>query len=554
MVSSLLLSAPASPGQIAPWQVLLPAQVASQTSFNQMGQDIGTQIVRFLPSLVGAILVLLVGWLVASLMAYGVRGLLKRSRLDDRIANWFLGQSPTQGVPVEDWAATGVYWVILTFAIIAFLNALNLEVVSQPLNNFLQQIFAYLPRIGGALLLLVLAWGIATLVKLLVTRGLSRFNLDDRLAAQAGGEPGQPSPFAVNDTIANALYWFIFLLFIPLVLDALGLQGLLQPVEDLINQFLLAIPNLLTAGLILAFGWLIARVVRGVVTNLLVAIGADQVGSRLGLKDGTSEGITLSQVAGTVVYILILLPTAIAALNELDIEAISGPAIAMLEQILLAVPQVFMAGVVLGLAYVVGRFVSQLVVDILTSMGFNNLWSTLGIPELSLSATAEARPTLDEEGQPVTTIETPGQSPSEIVGLVVLVGIILFGAVTATEILGFDQLTAIVQGVLRIAAQVLSGVVVFAVGLYLAQLAFRVISGMDGTSSKMLAQSARIAIIALVGAMALQQMGVATSIVNLAFGLLLGAVAVAVAIAFGLGGRDVAGEQLREWFNTLKRH
>jgi hypothetical protein len=38
-----------------------------------------------------------------------------------------------------------------------------------------------------------------------------------------------------------------------------------------------------------------------------------------------------------------------------------------------------------------------------------------------------------------------------------------------------------------------------------------------------------------VGAMALQQMGVATDIVNLAFGLLLGAIAVAIAIAFGLG-------------------
>ena len=53
--------------------------------------------------------------------------------------------------------------------------------------------------------------------------------------------------------------------------------------------------------------------------------------------------------------------------------------------------------------------------------------------------------------------------------------------------------------------------------------------------------------------MALQQMGVATSIVNLAFGLLLGAVAVAIAIAFGLGGRDVAADNLREWVNHLKQ-
>jgi hypothetical protein len=52
--------------------------------------------------------------------------------------------------------------------------------------------------------------------------------------------------------------------------------------------------------------------------------------------------------------------------------------------------------------------------------------------------------------------------------------------------------------------------------------------------------------------MALQQMGIASSIVNLAFGLLLGAIAVAVAISFGLGGRDVAAEQLRDWVSGFR--
>jgi hypothetical protein len=52
--------------------------------------------------------------------------------------------------------------------------------------------------------------------------------------------------------------------------------------------------------------------------------------------------------------------------------------------------------------------------------------------------------------------------------------------------------------------------------------------------------------------MALQQMGIASSIVNLAFGLLLGAVAVAIALAFGLGGRDVAGEKIRGFLNSFE--
>jgi hypothetical protein len=145
------------------------------------------------------------------------------------------------------------------------------------------------------------------------------------------------------------------------------------------------------------------------------------------------------------------------------------------------------------------------------------------------------------------------QGPSEIAGIVTLVAIVLFGAVIATEILNFPALTEIVRAILKIGAQVFSGLVVFALGLYLANLAFRLVNAMGTGQSRVLAQAARIAIIIFSGAMALQQMGVATDIVNLAFGLLLGAIAVAIAIAFGLGGRDVASEQLREWLSAFRQ-
>ncbi|MGA7936233.1 MAG: mechanosensitive ion channel, partial [Kovacikia sp.] len=145
------------------------------------------------------------------------------------------------------------------------------------------------------------------------------------------------------------------------------------------------------------------------------------------------------------------------------------------------------------------------------------------------------------------------RTPSEIVGIIVLVGIVLFGTVAATNVLNFEALTLIVSGILVVFGQVLAGVVVFAVGLYLANLAFNLIASSGGNQARILAQTARIAIIALVTAMALQQMGIASNIVNLAFGLLLGAIAVAIALAFGLGGRDVAAEQLREWLATFKQ-
>lgn len=518
------------------------------------------QVGAFLPSLLGALAVLIVGWLIAAIVASIVRGLLNKTNVDRRLAGWVTGQpEEAQSWPVEKWISATVFWIIMAFVIVAFLNALNLQTVSAPLNSFLQQIFSYLPRLGAAALLLLLAWALATVAKLILTRGLSRFNLDDRLAAQTG----ERSPFLLSEALGNVIYWFIFLFFLPIILDVLALGGPLLPVQNLLNDILTFLPNIIYAIVIGAVGWLIARIVRGIVTNLLAAMGTNQLGVRVGLTQATG-GLSLSALIGTIVYVLILIPTAIAALNALQIEAISAPATSMLQDILLALPRIFTAALILVLFYVIGRFVADLVANILTSVGFNNIFNWLGFAQPTTYPTTPPPTTpppatpsdIPPVSGPQTVVQPPTparRTPSEIAGIIVLVGIILLGAVAATEVLGFAVLTAIVNGILAVSAQVLSGLIVFGIGLYLANLAYSLIANSGNRQARILGQTARIAIIALVAAMALQQMGIASNIVNLAFGLLVGAIAVAIALAFGLGGRDIAAEELRDWLSSFKR-
>jgi hypothetical protein len=497
-------------------------------------QKIGEQVGSFLPSLIGALAILVVGWLLAKILAAGTKKLLDATDIDNWLVTKVMGQRPgTAKPPVEKWASQGVFWVVMIFALVAFFNVLNLDIVSQPLNSFLQQIFDYLPRLGGAGVLLGVAWVIATITKSIVIHGLQSFKLDDRLAEQSGD---QQSPFSLNETLANAMYWFIFLFFLPLVLDALQLQGPLQPVQNLLDDILSALPKILTAVIIGVIGWFIAWIVRRIITNVLAAMGTDQLGSKVGLTE-TDGGMSLSGLIGTLVYVLILIPTAIAALNALEIEAISTPAVSMLQQILNTIPQIFTAALIFVVFYVIGQFISELVSNILASVGFNTIFQRLGLPAVS-----------SDSSEGLSTSKTP----SQIAGIVVQVGIMLFAAVAATDVLGMPALTEISQGILAGSGGVLVGVLVFGVGLYLSNLAFSLISSTGSSNAKILGNTARIAIIALSGAMALQQMGIATDIVNLAFGLLLGAIAVAVAIAFGLGGRDVAAEQLREWLSSFK--
>jgi hypothetical protein len=95
--------------------------------------------------------------------------------------------------------------------------------------------------------------------------------------------------------------------------------------------------------------------------------------------------------------------------------------------------------------------------------------------------------------------------------------------------------------------RVISGVAVLAVGVWLGNLARQLILSSGGRNAGLVAQAARVAILTFAGAMALQQIGLAPNLVMLAFGLLFGSIAVAVALAYGLGGQQVAAEQLREW-------
>ncbi|WP_315791713.1 mechanosensitive ion channel [Fischerella sp. JS2] len=518
----------------------LPPQDAG---FNTYVQNSFQQIGAFLPRLLGAVLILLVGWLIAASVAAVTRGILNRTQIDNRIAAGVVGRGDSNELPqVEKLISNLVFWGILLLTLVAVLDTLELRVASQPLNAFLNQIGDFLPRLVGALIFAAVAWLVATVVKLITIRGLRALRIDERLNPPEDSSTTQ-NQLPLSDTIGNALYWFIFLLFLIPILDTLGLQRALQPVEVLVTEILAILPNILGAIIIAAVGWFLATVVQRIVTNLLAATGIDNFGTRVGLSR-TAGTQPLSRIIGTIVYILILIPVAIAALNTLQIAAISVPAIAMLQQVLNVLPAIFTAIAILVLAYFLGRFVADLVTNILTSIGFNNILSVLGIspPPRRIVIPAE---------EP-TAPTPPSRTPSEIAGIIVLVGIMLFATVAAVNILNIPALTVLVAGIVVVLGRILAGVIIFAIGLYLANLAFNIITSSGNPQARILGQVTRIAIITLVAAMALQQIGVAPDIVNLAFGLLLGAIAVAIALAFGLGSRDLAREQVQQWLESFK--
>jgi len=484
----------------------------------------------YLPNALGALGILIGGWLLALVGSAITRGVLKRTTIDDRIAALIRGDEEVEAgrVDVERWAGKAVYYLIMLFVLVAFLQALNLTIVAEPINQLLNQVLSYLPLLLGAGALLLVAWVVASTLKFAIVRVLRAAKLDERLFSQADLEA--PEQVAVSTTIGNVIYWLVFLLFLPAVLGALGLQGLLGPVQGMVDEILGVLPNILGAGLILVVGWLAARIVRRIITNLLVGIGADRLGEQTGLAAALGDQ-QLSKVIGTIVYMLILIPVAIAALNALQIPAVSEPASQMLTTLLNALPAIFGALLLISIAYFVARLVGTFVTNVLTGIGFNKVLSWIGIG----GEAAEGR-----------------RTPSEIVGYLAIVGIMFFAVIEAANLLGFTILAELVSQFVVAAGGVFLGLVIFGLGLYLAGFADRVIRDAGGSQALVLAPSARVAITVFSGALGLRQMGIAEDIVNMTFGIVLGAIAVAAALAFGLGARDIAAHELESWLQSLR--
>lgn len=486
-------------------------------------QDTLSTIWSYVPSLIGALAILVIGWIVAELLARGVRAGVQKVGLAGRISKLGTELDAEDEKTFETWIGRSVFIIVMLFVLVAFFQVLGLNEITRPLTGFLNAIFEYLPRLIGPIVLILIAWVVAKLLRMAVLKAMAASKLEERVETDAdlGGE----RRFTLAESAGDAVYWLTFLVFLPAILSSLDLEGLLGPVRVMVDKLLGYFPNLFAAGLILFVGWLVARILRKVVTNLLASVGTDRLSERVGLRAALGER-TLSDLIGLIIYVIILIPVLIAALNAMDLDAITQPASLMLNKILAALPNLFAGTLILVVAYVVGKLVAGLTQSVLSGIGFDNLPSRLGLQ---------------------TEAASGGRSPSEIAGYLVLIAIMLFAVVEALDLVGFVAVANLVTEFLGFAGHVGIGLFIIGLGLYLANLAAELVKQSSLPNANILAVLARVAIIILALAMGLGEMGLGDEIVGLAFGLTLGAIAVALAIAFGLGGRDAAAQIVAKW-------
>src|SRR5262249_60436423 len=129
------------------------------------------------------------------------------------------------------------------------------------------------------------------------------------------------------------------------------------PLTDRVSGFLRYLPSVVGAVLIFFIGFVLATIVRRMVEATVQAVELDRRLVDAGLT-ATPRGPGLARLLGILVFTLIIIPVAIAALQALNISAISGPATAMLNNILMTIPNVIGAALIVFIAYMVGRWIA----------------------------------------------------------------------------------------------------------------------------------------------------------------------------------------------------
>ncbi len=375
---------------------------------------------------------------------------------------------------------------------------------------FDQELFlVWAQKLAIAAVIILITWALAKAAKWTFARMVDQIPLFRR-----GTSSGESVGMALG-RIVSLLIWLVGLL---VVLQQLGFNSVITPVEGLLGNFIGYIDNIVFAVAIFFVGTIVARIVRDLAETTLTTINLDRWANMGGVEAVTGNS-AISKTIGTIAYVLVIIPFAIGALDILDIAAITGPAQNLLNMVFQAVPLIIGACILLGFGYVISRWVAGLIRDLLPSLGADRAINELGVlPE--------------------------GRTASGLIATIVTIAIMIFFAIAATNMLGFPQLTNMLETVLAQAGNVVFGAVLIALGVLVARILQNLIA--DATGAGLAPNIAYWLTVALFIFIGLQQMDIGGPIIEYAFGALAVGAAVAFALAFGLGGRDAAAQVLSD--------
>lgn len=394
-----------------------------------------------------------------------------------------------------------------------------MEKVLDTLTNITNQIGDILARIWSnsfirALVYLLIAFVLAGLASFLAKKFCKLLKIDAKLDKWGvnEGQVGTSISF-----IGKLVFLIVFLLILPASLDALGLKGVSAPITNFANICISYLPNIIAAIIIFFVGLFLGQILGQIVTVLLAKTKVDSLTQKF--NNGKETNLRVSVIIGKIVFVVVLLIAIIQAVTVLGITAISAPALAIINTVFNAIPNILLAAVVVSIGILVANLVCYLLANVLTGVNFDGLVAKI-IPQ------------------------TEGKfSATKVVVILVRVIIILFVAAQGIEVLGLAVLSNIAAAVIAYLPSVFKALLI-ALAAYFGAHYLGLFLNKAMPKAKNAATIAKVAVYTIAAFMILSELNFATAIVNTAFVLIMVALALAFALAFGLGGKDFAKKTL----------
>lgn len=383
-------------------------------------------------------------------------------------------------------------------------------------SNLFYSLLGGLSDLVVAIILLVIAFLVAFLAKKIICKLLKALHAEKLL-----------EKIGVKDTATNSsiefvgklVFFVVFLLFLPAVLDKLGMSSVSTPITSMVYSFLSFVPTLVAAIIILVIGLFIAKIVKELLVSILKAVKVDALQEKAGIE--ASENTSFSAIIANIIYGVIVLVVITAALDKLGITAISAPANTVVSAIFGLIPNVLGAIVIIAIGVFIAKLVAKLLDSLLAGVGANSLIE-------KITGNASSKIVL-----------------SKVISAVAMYVIVVISIVQGINVLNLPVLTTIGTAIIGYMPAVLSAIIIIGLGMFAANTVEAAIVK-KFPESKGGALVAKVAIYVLIGFLCLSQLGVANTIVETTFIIIIAAVGIAFAVAFGVGGRNFAANMLNK--------
>lgn len=544
VLTSMVIADPAMAAGLAPAPAAAPVTPVAVVETNDFMTWVTANLSGPVIRIVGALLFFVIGWVLAKSISYGVFTLLSKTELDNKLAkrlgiNLLLkdAKSSEEGGALERFVAKVVYGLLMLLVLVGVLDFAGFAQVAAPLAGLVDTVVQALPRVAKAGIILAVAYVAGLILKLVITGVLDRVGVDKRFAqlteSTEDDVPGSPRSF--SQVSGNVVFWLLIVFGLTGALQALEIESLAGPLQNAVDRVVSLLPALALAAVLVVVGVMLGRILRVLVRKALQGLGFDRLLERVGLRKLTGDS-SPSDVVGLALMMFVILQASIAALNELGLETLAGPLTNMVARFWLVLPALTVSVAIVAVSVFVGGLLRRLVASALRNVGFDRLMERLGFSKIS------DRP--DRLGE-----------FSEMVGFAVQVGVVLLAVAQALDNLHLDTwsvyLNSLLAYVLKNVAVALAVVLVgFIIGGYVRDL----VQSRQGDSEtgRWIAEFARYAVLVFAFTMAVRQLEVAEDFVLMTFGLLFGALCLAMALAFGLGSREVAGDIVKRRYEAMK--